>query len=203
MTVSPPTTVRQAEPAELAQVGRALGAAFADDPVWRWMTPAWPDWAERAAPWFAAEARVQLRGHGEVLVDDGLRGAAIWSPPDRWKSSPGEAVRLAVPSIRLFRRRLGAASRVLSTLERRHPTAPPHWYLAVLGTDPAHQGSGVGSALVRAVTDRCDAQGLPAYLESSKEANLAFYARHGFVAHDPIRVPGGPPMWPMWREPAS
>jgi ribosomal protein S18 acetylase RimI-like enzyme len=183
-------------------VGRALAAAFEDDPVWRWMTPDWPDWVDRAAPWFAGVARVQPRGHGEVLVDDEVRGAAIWAPPERWRSSAGEAVRLAVPSIRLFRRQMGRAVRLLGTLEGRHPPDPSHWYLAILGTDPAHQGQGVGSALVRAVTERCDAEGLPAYLESSKHENVAFYARHGFEVQERIEVRDGPPMWLMWREPS-
>ncbi len=50
----------------------------------------------------------------------------------------------------------------------------------------------------------CDRDGTPAYLESSKEQNVAFYARHGFVADGPVEVlPGAPPVWPMWREPLS
>jgi predicted N-acetyltransferase YhbS len=74
----------------------------------------------------------------------------------------------------------------------------------MIGTDPAHQGSGVGSALINAVLDRCDAEGLPAYLESSKAANVPYYARFGFVEQDAIDLPaGGPQMWPMWREPKA
>jgi GNAT superfamily N-acetyltransferase len=72
----------------------------------------------------------------------------------------------------------------------------------MLGTAPAHQGKGVGSALMQPVLRICDEEGIPAYLESSKKANLAFYRRHGFVERDPLHVPdGGPPIWPMWREP--
>lgn len=193
-------TVRPATLDDLPRVGTALAAAFADDPVWSWMTSPAARWSDRAAAWFSTEAALQLRGRGEVLVDHELRGAAIWSPPGRWKASPREAVALAWPSLRLFRSRTPRALRTLGLMEAQHPT-PPHWYLATLGTDPVHQGHGIGSALVQAITERCDTKGLPAYLESSKEQNVAFYERHGFQVAKKLELPGGPPNWLMWREP--
>jgi hypothetical protein len=49
--------------------------------------------------------------------------------------------------------------------------------------------------------DRCDSEGVGAFLESSKERNIAFYARHGFRVTSEVRFPGGPPLWLMWRDP--
>jgi GNAT superfamily N-acetyltransferase len=182
-------------------VGALLAAAFADDPVWSWLAGPHGAWDRRATAWFTAEARSHHRGPGEVLVDDELRGAALWAPPKRWRPSRLEGMRLAVPSVRLFGRNTPQALRFLLAVEAEHPHDPGHWYLTVLGTHPDHQGKGVGADLVRAVTDRCDQEGLPAYLESSKEANVAFYARLGFEAREPFALGGSPPMWPMWREP--
>jgi GNAT superfamily N-acetyltransferase len=89
----------------------------------------------------------------------------------------------------------------LGEIEREHPIEP-HWYLAVLGTDPSAQGHGLGSALLRSRLSRCDDRRFPAYLESSKESNVPYYERFGFRVTGEIRVPGGGPrVWPMWRNP--
>jgi GNAT superfamily N-acetyltransferase len=199
--VAPVPDVRSATEADLPAVGRALAAAFDGDPVWSFLASPRAPWTPRASAWFEAEARCRLKGHGEVLVDDDVRGAAIWAAPKHWKGTTSEAVAIAVPSARLFRSRMIRAMRNLSLMERNHPKDPEHWYLAILGTDPAHQGSGVGSALIRQITDRCDAEGLGAYLESSKESNVPFYARHGFAVRQEIRMGDGPRMWLMWRDP--
>jgi ribosomal protein S18 acetylase RimI-like enzyme len=81
-----------------------------------------------------------------------------------------------------------------------HPTEP-HVYLFVLGARPTHQGQGLGSALLRHVLDRCDADGTPAYLEDTNTRNRDLYRRHGFAQTGEIRLPDGPPLYPMWRDP--
>jgi ribosomal protein S18 acetylase RimI-like enzyme len=85
-------------------------------------------------------------------------------------------------------------------MEQRHPYDPPHWYLFILGVEQAAQGQGLGSALLAHMLARVDADGMPAYLESSKERNLALYGRHGFEVTAEVVIPSGPRIWPMWRE---
>ncbi len=126
----------------------------------------------------------------------------MWAAPDDWKSGVREQLRVTVPmaravGLRSIASRLGA----LATIERHHPTEP-HWYLAILGADPDRRGQGIGSALMEPMIERCDADGMPAHLESSKEENLAFYHRFGFEVTDELSLPhGGPPLWGMWRDP--
>lgn len=198
--------VRPATAAELPAVGRVLAAAFAGDPVWDWLVSPRADWPSRAAAFYASEARLRLglgdRDDSRVLVQDQLHGAALWAAPGRWRTTWRQTLGIAVPSIRLFGTGVLRGLNTMSVVQRHHPVAP-HWYLAYLGTEPAHQGRGIASALIAPVTERCDVEGLGAYLESSKEANLAFYARHGFEVRDRIDLAGGPPMWPMWREPKT
>ncbi|HEY4398469.1 MAG TPA: GNAT family N-acetyltransferase, partial [Acidimicrobiia bacterium] len=70
------------------------------------------------------------------------------------------------------------------------------------GVEPAHQGEGLGGTLLDAVLGRLDTTGVPAYLETSTEANVAWYRHHGFEMQQEIRpAPAGPPVWTMWREP--
>ena len=55
--------------------------------------------------------------------------------------------------------------------------------------------------LMQPVLETCDRNEIPAYLESSKERNVAFYSRHGFKVTQEITLPKGPPIWLMWRDP--
>ncbi|KAH7028871.1 acyl-CoA N-acyltransferase [Microdochium trichocladiopsis] len=55
----------------------------------------------------------------------------------------------------------------------------PHWYLEMLATDPAHQGRGAGSRLLRYGCEQADRDGVEAYLEASP-GGARMYHRHGF-----------------------
>ena len=92
--------------------------------------------------------------------------------------------------------------RGLDSVEKAHPRER-HLYLAVLGVEPSRQGEGLGSRLIRPGLELCDREGIPAYLETAKERNIGFYSRHGFRVTDELRLPKGPPVWLMWRDPAG
>ena len=81
-----------------------------------------------------------------------------------------------------------------------HPHEP-HWYLNVVSTIPEQQGRGLGTAVLQPVLERCDADGARAYLESSNPRNLSLYRRNGFVDAGEIRLPDGPSLITMWRDP--
>jgi GNAT superfamily N-acetyltransferase len=92
---------------------------------------------------------------------------------------------------------------LLSAMEKVHPQEP-HYYLEFLGTRRDQQGHGIGSAVMAPMLDRCDEEGVPAYLESSNRQNVPFYARHGFVETGVISAPrNGPKLTAMWREPRT
>ena len=118
-----------------------------------------------------------------IFTAGDFAGAAVWTPPGEWRFT------LARRGARRARRGGGvrrapgrcACCKLLGGVERVH-LREPHYYLFAIGADPAHQGRGVGAALLAPMLARCDAEKLPAYLESSNPANLTFYRRHGFVA---------------------
>ncbi len=195
------TMVSRARAEEVPALAQMLARAFFDDPVAVWACG--PDRLRpRMLERFHAARLRQLLGDDEVWVADGAASAAIWAPPGRWRTTLAEDLTLTRSLLhpRLISR-LPLVVRGLLGIERVHPKAPPHWYLAVLGTDPPAQGQGLGSAVLRPVLEQCDADGVAAYLESSKERNVGFYARHGFRVTSELTLPRGPKMWAMWRDP--
>lgn len=201
MTTS--ASVRLATRDELPAAARALARAFEGDPVWEWIAPPSSHWERRASRWFEAEITARFDHGAEIWVDDQVNGAAVWTPPGRWRSAPTDILRIAVPSLVLLRQRLLRGLGTTLIMEKEHPRSPDHWYLALLGTDPAHQGTGVGSALLRAVLERCDQQGVPAYLESSKLSNVGYYERFGFQVTGGVAYKECPVQTTMWREPTE
>ena len=190
-----------ASAADIQPVAAALAKAFHDDPLTSWMFPDEASRPKRLTGLFSLLMRKQHLVHGEVWTLDGHPGAALWDPPDKWKLPVRDQI-LSLPSfLRVLGGRTVVAMQSLAQVEKVHPREP-HWYLAVLGTEPAMQGKGIGSSLMQPVLERCDSEGLPAYLESSKEKNIPFYSRHGFEVTGEIKVGrGGPTIWPMWRNP--
>src|SRR5215469_1639480 len=203
-TSSGPSTVRPFVRADMSATVATLARAFDEDPVMMWIFPDEAMRRRRLPAFFASSLRGTFRYAGtEVAVRDGgtVLGCAVWLPPGLWRQPlwrqliqlPGVAVRLGS--------RMAVASTTYGALMRVHPTRP-HWYLSGIGTDPPAQGTGVGGQLVRSRLTRCDADRLPAYLESSNERNVPFYERHGFRVIGEVSIPGGgPTLWLMWRDP--
>ncbi len=188
--------------ADLKGLTEALADAFCDDPVMSWILREEQSRSARLARLFS----VQLRGHflplGTVWTTADHAGASLWAPPGHAIVAPTTILRYMPDMLRALGRHTVRALRTLNHVESQHPKSPPHWYLGVLGTRKEAQGKGVGSALLGPVLDRCDDEGIGAYLESSKHSNIAFYRRHGFEVTGEIPLPfGGPSVWPMWRDP--
>jgi ribosomal protein S18 acetylase RimI-like enzyme len=191
--------VRKATPADVPVLAGALSRAFHDDPVMEWL---FPD-PRRRPRWTRTFFHIRLRQllrQDEVWASGDAAGAALWAQPDRWKLTAGETATMLARIALGVGRRSARGLRGLSLIEEHHPREP-HWYLAVLGVDPPAQGDGLGSALLEPVLRSCDEDGVAAYLESSKERNIAFYARHGFRVTEEVLMPKGPPIWLMWRDP--
>lgn len=196
-------TALQVGPRDMGAVRSTLGAAFESDPVWRYSIGDGRNMAARCG-WLmgiAAAVSVQL---GTALMSPDGNAVAIWCSPSQRFGAPTWREAASAPVALWAAGRFAARGmRVGNAVRRQHPHDPPHWYLAMLGTHPSHQGKGLASGLLTPVLDECDAEGIPAYLESSKEANIPFYERHGFRVQHLLKVPEGcPPIWAMWRDPS-
>jgi ribosomal protein S18 acetylase RimI-like enzyme len=190
--------------ADVDDVAGAFARAFEGDPVFVWAFPDERTSLRRMIAMNKAMIPPMFKvPFMELYTTDDHAGLAIWAGPEQWEA-PTRAMLPAVP--RLLRAMgVGSAKKfvaLMGALKKVHPHEP-HWYLAGLGTDPSKQGTGVGSALVRHVLGRCDAEKLPAYLETQKPENVPYYEKFGFRVTGEIDIPlGGPHMWLMWRDPS-
>ena len=194
------TTVRTATDDDVDALAASMARAFADDPVMRYVFGDRTGVERRLTTFFAIDARRHLGAGHALYTNDDRSAAAFWAPPGEWRTPMAHVLRTAPTMLRLMGRRIVPALAGLQQVERRHPSEP-HWYLAALGTDPDHQGKGHGGAVLAPVLERCDREGLPAYLESSKERNVPYYRRFGFDVTEEIRFGKGPLLWGMWRDP--
>jgi GNAT superfamily N-acetyltransferase len=192
--------VREAGVGELAQVSATLADAFATDPIMQWLFPSQRGRDARLRRLFTLELAHYVFPAGRVLTTDDFRGASLELPPGRWEMSM--SLSGAIDLVRVFGVRLPRASRTQLWLEREH-LQEPHYYIRYVGVATGWRGRGLGTALLRPTLDRCDGEGLPAYIEASTERSAALYERLGFVHLGELRVPDGPPVWPMRRPPAA
>ena len=194
-------TVRKASQDDARPLGAVLAHAFADDPLIRWLLPGGGARSRRLPAMFAMELRCLYLPHNEVYTTRDLAGGAMWAPPGGWRTPSTNVMRALPRLVWTLRGRMPAAIQCVAAIERVHPPEA-HWYLAIVGTEPSRQRQGIGRALLAPVLDRCDRDDVGAYLESSREDNVAFYQRLGFEVTGSLDLPGGGPrVWPMWREP--
>lgn len=174
-----------------------LTLAFSSDPVMRW---GWPDPRTYLEHWppvadaFGGEAFA----HGTAYGLQNCAAVALWLPPG--VSPPGEMV-LGFMRAGMDDETFADYSSVFDQMDAHHPN-DDHWYLTLMGVDPALQGRGLGAALLGLALEICDRDRLPAYLEATSPRSRDLYLRHGFEVAGTIQAGTSPPLWPMLREPA-
>ena len=178
--------------------------AFQNDPFFVHLAPPSMLRARGLAIFMRAMLR-NLGDGGHVLTaraEGRIVGVGAWVAPGGYPAPARHQVAQAAGLVHAFAPRPQMAPdgmRYLRAIEHEHP-ADPLWYLAMLTVDPELQRSGIGSQLVAPVLERCDTEGVDAYLETQKHDNLAYYHRFGFETVNELR-PGasGPPLWTMRR----
>lgn len=194
--------IRLASRRDRLAVAAMLSRAFADDPAMRFIFPDPADRARRLPRLFAllfdADEPVGMR-----LVTSGIEAATLWREPRHSKTGIWEMIRHAPAMLGALGGALGRALRVANAIDAHHPEAP-FWYLHIAGCEPRFQGQGIGGAIVRGGLARVADDGLPCYLETPLEKNVAFYQGIGFELVDSWYVPkGGPRFWSMMRAAGS
>jgi GNAT superfamily N-acetyltransferase len=185
-------SVRRIGPEQRDAAVATLAEAFLDDPLMRMMSED-EQGRRAAAPWFFGRVVTYGLRWGEVWANDDASAVAIWLPPGDSHVRTLRMVRVGLWALP-FRVGLGPALRFLQgsgATERFHAAVPePHWYLMLIGTRRDRQGQGLASALLDAVLSKADVDGLPCYLETGTDSNVAFYERRGFEVIGEVEMNG-------------
>jgi GNAT superfamily N-acetyltransferase len=186
--------VRSATTEDEVPAIQTIVLAFSADPVTRWT---WPNSHQylAAMPSFVRAFGGDAFTHGAAVCTKECTGAALWLPPGVHPDGPrlGDLMERTASS---SARNEGPA--IFERMAKYHPSEP-HWYLPLIGVDPAHQGKGLGDALMAYALQWCDRDKLPAYLESTNPRNISLYRRHGFEPLGTIQVGSSPALVPMLR----
>jgi len=191
----PIETVQIATAADKAAATAVLTLAFSGDPAARWT---WPDPKSYlgAFPRFVEAFGGAAFHKGSAHYVPGA-GVALWLPPD---VDSDEAAMMELMRTTADPATASDGPQVMQQMMSYHPREP-HWYLPLLGVDPARQGQGLGARLLEHANDVFDRDGVVAYLESSNTRNIGLYQRHGFEILGTVQVGRSPVITPMRRDP--
>jgi ribosomal protein S18 acetylase RimI-like enzyme len=182
------------EPGETERAIATIVLAFSADPAARWTYPDPHQYLEHF-PSIVRAFGGRAFAHRTSHKVGSFAGTALWLPPG---VQPDEEALAAVLRQSVVPERQGAVFAVFEQMGRYHPHEP-HWYLPLIGVDPARQRYGHGSALLEHALSQCDWDHAVAYLESTNRANISFYERHGFRVLATVQAGSSPAIFPMLR----
>jgi ribosomal protein S18 acetylase RimI-like enzyme len=181
-------------PEDKARLLQTIVLGFSADPMARWASPDPAVYLDRRDEFFDAMGGAAF-DHGTAFVADDGAAVATWLPPG--VAADGDRMS-AIMAEQTPESRMGEMNALFAKMEEFH-LSEPHWYLPLIAADPARQGCGLGTALMEAAIARIDADGSPAYLESSNPRNIPLYERFGFERIGEIKTETSPVLTPMLR----
>jgi ribosomal protein S18 acetylase RimI-like enzyme len=175
-------TVDPIGPDQVDAAARSLAEAFHDDPLLQLLSP-----DERRRPelgrWFFSKPLAIGLQSGHVWGTDDASAVAVWFPPGRTHITLIQMLRVGMGALP-FKAGWRSSARLLQAMSAtesfHNAVGGSHWYLMAIGTRASRRGQGLGGQLLDMGTSRADAAGLPCYLETATDANIAFYSKRGF-----------------------
>lgn len=190
--------------AQVDEVAAVLGRAFVDNPAYRAILASFSDEArlravERIKRGFT-RAAVDHQVAEAIHRDGRIAGASLVCDPGQYPPTLLAKIRQASGCATLGPRAIRNLLVIDSVMSKRH-LKEPHFYLFVLGVDPAFQGRGIGKALLHRLNARADAAGRPCFLETDKETSVRLYESVGYevVGEERVAKLDGARFWFMKR----
>jgi ribosomal protein S18 acetylase RimI-like enzyme len=189
---------------KIRPASQMLSRAFQESPVYIYAYPNADIRKKNLPRAFESVLRYGMKYGRVTTTSDRMEGVLVWTRPESMKMTVGRMWRSGAlwPAVRIGIRASVRMSRINDFIEKKHRELAPfdHWYLLLLGVDPVYQRKGYGGRLLRSMLVAADVAGLPCYLETTTEENVAFYRHFGFGVIDEFMVPGTPvKIWVMLR----
>jgi ribosomal protein S18 acetylase RimI-like enzyme len=176
--------ITAASSSDIDEAVGCLATAFAQDPITGFLLHNSQGYRERVTQFFSLLMRARIELNMPVFVArgaHGIDGATMGYSTVRseWPAALTEEwVRFeqAIPGLT---DRMATYDEVATQFK----PAAPHYYLGVIGTDPALHGSGIGTQLLKSFCEVSanDPLSFGVYLETAQASNLKFYERAGFA----------------------
>ena len=187
--------------------GKILSEAFYDDPISVYLIP---DVSERKAKLkyvYEYVIRYDIL-YGEVYATSpNLEGIAGWLHSENAYKTIKRQIKSGGPKVisKLGMEFYKKSKHVEEYTDLIHKKNTPfkHWCLDQLGVDPNSQGKGHSGVLLKAMFTRLDQEGLPIYLVTHKDKNVAIYQHYGFKILEDTTIPDTDiRLWAMLKEPS-
>jgi ribosomal protein S18 acetylase RimI-like enzyme len=190
------------------QITNMLARTFSEDPLTHYVFSGAHNIEARLTNIVEIPLRYGLY-HGEVhATSANFEGATVWIPSRKASMSVWRMIQAGVlPNmVRMGSEPSRRFSHLGTFMEKQHKLHVPeeHCYLYVLGVDPSHQGEGNASRLLKPMLARLDMEGMPDYLETHNDKNIALYRRFGFEVVEESTLPNTTLVtWAMKRSSSS
>ena len=169
--------------ADRHRAGSMLARSFYNDPM---LSAYWPDEDRRKRyfPWYMTSVVTYGLIYGRVFQTTNIAGVIIWLPPGQTEFTLWRYIRAGFFALPY---RAGQKQSQITGINdefmaktHKELMPGPHWYCWALGVDPAEQGKGISSTLMRHGCGLAAAEGLPCYLETHNQRNVPIYEHMGF-----------------------
>ena len=176
--------ITAASPSDIDEAVACLATAFAQDPITGFLLQTSQGYRERVTQFFSLLMRARIELKMPVIVAreaNGIGGATMGysTVHPEWPVALTEEWGRFENAIPGLTDRMAIYDEVATNFK----PPDPHYYLGVIGTAPALQGTGVGTQLLKSFCEVSASDPLSSgvYLETAQASNLRFYERAGFV----------------------
>lgn len=198
------------ERSQIEQASTISAQAFADDPVFGYLTPEARQSRLKALTWLAKKGLEYCYEYGHIYTTPDLKGVAAWLPPEKSSFTGIQELQL-IMQLRLYLlpfycgwNKLARWLSFLKITEDYHEQdmqTQSHWYLALMFVNPSYQGQGIGSALLKPILDQASDEKLPCYLVTFTEQAVKFYQKNGFeIIRKSQTAKDAPSFWNLKRD---